>query len=130
MADAPDWLVEAREIQESVQLDSCRIERVTVRFDRDLKRDVEDVVEVYEGPCRYPRADGAMRVNVTGMTVTPVTPVVIVPWHVVEVQADDRVTCIDSVSPGNTGRVLWVTDGSPRTYQSAVHLTCREVRGG
>lgn len=125
----PDWLGEAREIQESVQLDACRIDRPTgTRFDRETGTDVETWAEVYAGPCRFPRADAAGRVVVTGETITPASPTVKVPWHVEGVRPDDRVTCTESVSPGMVGRVLWVTDTSPRTFQSAVNLTCREVR--
>lgn len=129
MADTPDWLTEARDIQESVQLDECVIERVKIEFDRETGKDIETVLaEVYDGPCRYPRADAAQRVIVTGETITPAVPTVKIPWHVQGVQADDRITCTDSVTPANIGRVLWVTDTSPRTFQSAVNLTCREVR--
>ena len=125
----PDWLTEAREIQESVQLDSCRIDRPTgIHFDRETGTDVETWTEVYAGPCRFPRADAAGRVVVTGETITPASPTVKVPWHVEGVRPDDRVTCTESISPGMVGRVLWVTDTSPRTFQSAVNLTCREVR--
>ena len=125
----PDWLTEAREIQESVQLDSCRIDRPTgTRFDRETGTDVETWTEVYAGPCRFPRADAGGRVVVTGETITPASPTVKVPWHVEGVRPDDRVTCTESISPGMVGRVLWVTDASPRTFQSAVNLTCREVR--
>ena len=125
----PDWLTEAREVQESVQLDSCRIDRPTgIHFDRETGTDVETWTEVYAGPCRFPRADAAGRVVVTGETITPASPTVKVPWHVEGVRPDDRVTCTASISPGMVGRVLWVTDTSPRTFQSAVNLTCREVR--
>ena len=125
----PDWLDEAREIQESVQLDSCRIDRPTgIHFDRETGTDVETWTEVYAGPGRFPRADAAGRVVVTGETITPASPTVKVPWHVDGVRPDDRVTCTASISPGMVGRVLWVTDTSPRTFQSAVNLTCREVR--
>lgn len=125
----PDWLTEAREIQESVQLDSCRIDRPTgTHFDRETGTDVETWTEVYAGPCRFPRADAGGRVVVTGETITPASPTVKVPWHVEGVRPDDRVTCTESISPGMVGRVLWVTDTSPRTFQSAVNLTCREVR--
>lgn len=125
----PDWLAEAREVQESVQLDSCRIDRPTgIHFDRETGTDVETWTEVYAGPCRFPRADAAGRVVVTGETITPASPTVKVPWHVEGVRPDDRVTCTASISPGMVGRVLWVTDTSPRTFQSAVNLTCREVR--
>ena len=125
----PDWLTEAREIQESVQLDSCRIDRPTgTHFDRETGTDVETWTEVYAGPCRFPRADAGGRVVVTGETITPASPTVKVPWHVEGIRPDDRVTCTASISPGMVGRVLWVTDTSPRTFQSAVNLTCREVR--
>ena len=125
----PDWLTEAREIQESVQLDSCRIDRPTgTHFDRETGTDVETWTEVYAGPCRFPRADAGGRVVVTGETITPASPTVKVPWHVEGVRPDDRVTCTESISPAMVGRVLWVTDTSPRTFQSAVNLTCREVR--
>lgn len=125
----PDWLTEAREVQESVQLDSCRIDRPTgTHFDRETGTDVETWTEVYAGPCRFPRADAGGRVVVTGETITPASPTVKVPWHVEGVRPDDRVTCTESISPGMVGRVLWVTDTSPRTFQSAVNLTCREVR--
>lgn len=125
----PDWLAEAREVQESVQLDSCRIDRPTgIHFDRETGTDVETWTEVYAGPCRFPRADAGGRVVVTGETITPASPTVKVPWHVEGVRPDDRVTCTESISPGMVGRVLWVTDTSPRTFQSAVNLTCREVR--
>ena len=125
----PDWLVEAREIQGSVQLDECRIDRLNgTRFDRETGKDVEDWAEVWSGPCRFPRADAAGRVIVTGETITPAAPTVKIPWHVEGVRPDDRVTCTGSISPGMVGRILWVTDTSPRTFQSAVNLTCREVR--
>ena len=125
----PDWLTDAREVQESVQLDSCRIDRPTgTHFDRETGTDVETWTEVYAGPCRFPRADAGGRVVVTGETITPASPTVKVPWHVEGVRPDDRVTCTESISPGMVGRVLWVTDTSPRTFQSAVNLTCREVR--
>lgn len=122
------FLDSARRVQTGQMRDRCRIERVTTRFDRATGRDVETVELVWEGPCRYPRADSQTRVIVTGETITPATPAVLVPWDVTGVQADDRVTCTASISPGMVGRVLWVTDTSPRTYQSAVHLSCREVR--
>lgn len=109
--------------------DSCRIDRPTgIHFDRETGTDVETWTEVYTGPCRFPRADAAGRVVVTGETITPASPTVKVPWHVEGVRPDDRVTCTASISPGMAGRVLWVTDTSPRTFQSAVNLTCREVR--
>lgn len=129
MAETPDWLVEAREIQESVQLDSCRIEHSEgVHFNRETKKDEEVWTLVYEGPCRFPRADAAGRVVVTGETITPASPTVKVPWYVEGVRPDDRVTCTDSISPAMVGRIVWVTDTSPRTFQSAVNLTCRGVR--
>lgn len=129
MADPPRYLVRAREIQESVQYDSCRVERSSgMVFDRETGTDVETWELVYGGQCRYPRADAASRVVVTGETVTPASPTVKIPWHVTGVSPDDRVTCTGSISPGMVGRVLWVTDTSPRTFQSAVNLTCREVR--
>lgn len=124
----PDWLDEAREIQESVMLDACRIERGTVVFDRVAGQDVETWETVWEGPARYPRADAQSRVVVTGETITPATPTVKIPWHVDGVRPDDRVTCTSSQTPASVGRILWVTDTSPRTYQSAVTLICREVR--
>jgi hypothetical protein len=109
-------------------VDSCRIERVATKYVPELDEDVETVETVWEGPCRYPRADAQARVIVTGETITPATPTVIVPWDVTGIRPDDRVTCTASVSPGMTGHALWVTDMSPRTFQSAQHLTCREVR--
>lgn len=125
----PDWLTDARKIQEGAMFDSCRIDRPTgTHFDRETGTDVETWTEVYAGPCRFPRADAAGRVVVTGETITPASPAVKVPWHVEGVRPDDRVTCTASISPGMVGRVLWVTDTSPRTFQSAVNLTCREVR--
>jgi hypothetical protein len=128
MADPPRYLVRAREIQESVQHDACRIQRSSTVFDRETGKDVEAWELVYEGPCRFPRADAAGRVIVTGETITPASPTVKIPWHVEGVRPDDRVTCTESVSPAMVGRILWVTDTSPRTFQSAVNLTCREVR--
>ena len=95
---------------------------------KETGTDVETWTEVYAGPCRFPRADAGGRVVVTGETITPASPTVKVPWHVEGVRPDDRVTCTASISPGMVGRVLWVTDTSPRTFQSAVNLTCREVR--
>lgn len=124
----PDWLTEARDIQEAYQLDACRIDRLTgSHFDRETKEDVEEWTEVYAGPCRFPRSDAAGRVIVTGETITPVSPTVKIPWHVTGIQADDRITCTDSLTPQNVGRVLWVNHDNPRTYQSTVTLTCREV---
>lgn len=128
MADPPRYLVRAREIQDSVMHDACRIERETTEFDRETGQDITVWTEVYAGQCRFPRADAAGRVIVTGETITPAVPTVKIPWHVQDVQADDRITCTDSLTPANVGRVLWVTDTSPRTFQSAVNLTCREVR--
>lgn len=129
MADPPRYLVRAREIQESVQLDACRIDRSTGRhLNRETGKNEETWERVWAGPCRFPRADAASRVVVTGETITPAVPVVLIPWNVTGVAADDRVTCTDSISPGMAGRIVWVTDTSPRTYQSAVHLTCREAR--
>lgn len=128
MAEPPRYLVRAREVQESVQLDACVIERETTVFDRETGKDITAWAEVYAGPCRFPRADASGRVIVTGETTTPAVPTVKIPWHVTGVLADDRVTCTDSISPGMVGRVVWVTDTSPRTFQSAVNLTCREVR--
>ena len=125
----PDWLTDARKIQEGAMFDAYRIDRPTgIHFDRETGTDVETWTEVYAGPCRFPRADAGGRVVVTGETITPASPTVKVPWHVEGVRPDDRVTCTESISPGMVGRVLWVTDTSPRTFQSAVNLTCREVR--
>lgn len=121
-------LAEARDLQQLVMVDECKIEHPTRAFDRATGLDVDAWELVYEGPCRFPRADAASRVVVTGETITPASPAVKVPWSVTGVRPDDRVTCTRSVSPGMVGRVLWVTDTSPRTFQSAVHLTCREVR--
>ena len=123
-----DILSEARDLQSMVMVDECRIEHPTTTFDRASGRDVETWTVVYEGRCRFPRADATGRIIVTGETITPATPSVKVPWDTTGVRPDDRVTCTASVSPGMVGRVLWVTDTSPRTFQSAVHLTCREVR--
>lgn len=129
MADPPPYLTRAREIQSSVMHDACLIERSSgLVYDRELGEDVEAWSQVYAGPCRAPRADAGSRVIVTGETITPAAPMVLVPWDTAGVRPDDRVTFTDSVSPGMVGRVLWVTDMSPRTFQSAVHLTCREVR--
>lgn len=128
MADPPRYLVRAREIQAGVMHDACRIERETTDFDRVTGEETLVWVEVYAGPCRFPRADAAGRVVVTGETITPASPTVKIPWHVTGVLADDRVTCTDSISPNMVGRIIWVTDTSPRTFQSAVNLTCREVR--
>lgn len=127
MADAPRYLVRAREIQEGVMHDACRIDRETTDFDRETGKDITVWTEVWAGPCRMPRADAAGRVIVTGETITPTGPTVKIPWHVTGIRADDRVTCTDSVTPQNIGRVLWVDSDNPRTYQSAVTLTCREV---
>ena len=128
MDDLTGMLDEARVVQAAAMLDQVRIERAERTFDRDTGADVETWKLVWEGDARYPRADASTRVIVTGQTITPATPVVIVPWDVTGVRPDDRVTCTDSISPGMVGRILWVTDTSPRTFQSAVHLTCREVR--
>lgn len=113
--------------------DACRIERSTgMVLDRETGEDVEAWAEVWSGQCRFPRADAATRaagrVIVTGETITPATPLVMVPWDVTGVRPDDRVTCTASISPEMVGRIVWVTDTSPRTFQSAVHLVCREVR--
>lgn len=124
----PDWLTEAREIQEGVMFDACRIERESTTFDRETGMDVTVWTVVWAGECRFPRADAAGRIIVTGETITPASPTVKIPWHVTGIRPDDRVTCTDSISPGMVGRILWVTDTSPRTFQSAVNLTCREVR--
>lgn len=119
----------ARGVQALAFVDACRIDRSQgVATDRVTGEDREDWAAVWAGPCRTPRADGATRVIVTGEIITPATPVVVVPWDVPEVRAGDRVTFTGSMSPGNVGRVLWVTDRSPRSFQSATHLTCREVR--
>lgn len=119
----------ARDLQALAMIDACQIDRSTgIVTDRATGEDQEQWTLVWEGPCRYPRADAAARVVVTGETITPAQPTVIVPWDAPEVRPDDRVTCTKSVSPHMVDRVLWVTDNSPRTYQSAVHLTCREVR--
>ena len=128
MDDLTGALDEARGIQAAAMLDQVRIERAERTFDRDTGADVETWALVWEGDARCPRADASTRVIVTGQTITPATPVVIVPWDVTGIRPDDRVTCTDSISPGMVGRILWVTDTSPRTFQSAVHLTCREVR--
>lgn len=129
----PDWLDEARDIQSSVMVDACRIERSTgLVYNRETGEDEEAWVEVWAGECRLPRFDSASRgfgrVIVTGETITPATPTVKLPWHVQAVLADDRVTVTASVSPDMVGRILWVTAAAPRTFQSAVNLTCREVR--
>ena len=129
----PDWLDEARDIQSSVMLDACRIERSSgLVYNRETGEDEEQWADVWAGECRLPRFDSASRglgrVIVTGETITPVTPTVKLPWHVQGVLADDRVTVTASVSPDMVGRILWVTAAAPRTFQSAVTLTCREVR--
>lgn len=125
----PDFLDEARDIQALVMVDECRIERSTgTHLNRETGVETEGWELVWEGPCRFPRADAAGRVVVTGETITPAAPTVKVPWDVKGVRPDDRITCTSSVSPEMVGRVLWVTDTSPRTFQSAVNLTCREVR--
>lgn len=121
-------LSNAREVQELVMVDRVRIERVTDVFDRATGQTVEDASVVWEGKARLPRADGASRIGHAAGEATPADPVVLIPWNVEGVRANDRVTVTDSVSPNMTGRVLWVTDSSPRTFQSAIHLTCREVR--
>ena len=122
-------LEEARVIQGAAMIDGCRIERSTgIVTDRDTGEDRETFTLVWEGDCRYPRADSGTRVIVTGETITPASPVVIIPWDIDGILPEDRVTCTSSVSPAMVGRIVWVTDASPRTYQSAVHLTCREVR--
>lgn len=121
-------LSNAREVQELVMVDRVRIERVTEMFDRATGQTVEKASLVWEGKARLPRADAASRIAHAAGEATPADPVVLIPWNVEGVRANDRVTVTDSVSPGMTGRVLWVTDTSPRTFQSAIHLTCREVR--
>ena len=121
-------LSNAREVQELVMVDRVRIERVTEVFDRATGETVETVSLVWEGKARLPRADAASRIAHGAGEATPADPVVLIPWNVEGVRANDRVTVTNSVSPGRTGRVLWVTDTSPRTFQSAIHLTCREVR--
>lgn len=123
------FLSQARDVQALVMLDECRIERSSgIITDRATGEDREEWTLVWAGRCRYPRADATQRVIVTGEQITPATPTVIVPWDVPEVRPDDRVTCTSSVSPRMVGRIVWVTDASPRTFQSATHLTCREVR--
>lgn len=121
-------LSNARAIQETVMVDRVRIERVTERFDRTTGQTVEKASPVWEGKARLPRADAASRIAHSAGEATPADPVVLIPWNVEGVRANDRVTVTESVSPNMTGRVLWVTDSSPRTFQSAIHLTCREVR--
>ncbi|UVY83797.1 DUF6093 family protein [Brachybacterium sp. NBEC-018] len=133
MGDPPRYLVRAREIQSSVMPDACRIERSTgLVYNRETGEDEEQWTDVWAGECRLPRFDSASRgfgrVIVTGETITPATPTVKLPWHVQGVLADDRVTVTASVSPDMVGRILWVTAAAPRTFQSAVNLTCREVR--
>lgn len=129
MAELTDMLAEARLIQQMAMIDACRIDRSTGRvLDRETGQETEGWAVVWEGECRFPRADASSRVIVTGETITPAQPTVKIPWDVTGVRLDDRVTCTDSVSPAMVGRILWVTDTSPRTYQSAVNLTCREVR--
>lgn len=124
-----DYLNAARVIQTGFMADTVRIDHPTgTRLDRASGIEVEEWETVYEGPARLPRADASIRVVVTGQTITPASPVVLVPWDVVTVRPDDRITVTESLTPANVGRVLWVTDMSPRTHQSAVHLTCREVR--
>lgn len=121
-------LSNAREVQELVMVDRVRIERVTERFDRATGQTVEKASLVWEGKARLPRADAASRIAHAAGEATPADPVVLIPWNVEGVRANDRVTVTASMSPNMTGRDLWVTDTSPRTFQSAIHLTCREVR--
>ena len=121
-------LSNAREVQELVMVDRVRIERVTDVFDRVTGQTVEKASLVWEGKARLPRADAASRITHAAGEATPADPVVLIPWNVEGVRANDRVTVTASMSPNMTGRVLWVTDTSPRTFQSAIHLTCREVR--
>ncbi|MFC0673548.1 DUF6093 family protein [Brachybacterium hainanense] len=129
MDDLTAMLAEARDIQGLAMIDTVRIDRSTGRHqDRETGKETEGWERVWEGEARLPRADAVGRVVVTGETITPAQPVVLIPWHVAGVRPDDRVTCVESVSPAMVGRILWVTDASPRTFQSAVHLTCREVR--
>lgn len=109
-------------------VDRVRVERVTGKFDRGTGETVETATLVWEGKARLPRADAASRVPHLAGEATPADPVVIIPWNADGVEANDRVTVTESMSPGMVGRILWVTDTSPRTFQSAIHLTCREVR--
>ncbi|MGQ4574897.1 DUF6093 family protein [Dermabacteraceae bacterium P7006] len=114
-------LARAREVQEAVMVDTCQVHRSSGRtFDKETGRDVEAWDLVYEGRCRVPRRDATTRVEITGETITPAGPMVLVPWNTEPIRPDDRVTV--------GGRVLWVTDVSPRTFDSARHLSCREVR--
>lgn len=111
---------EARDVQALAMIDDVVIDRSRGRvLDRVTGEETEAWERVWSGPGRAPRADASTRVIVTGETITPAQPVVIVPWDV-QARPGDRVR-VD-------GRTIWVTDASPRTYQSAVHLTCREVR--
>lgn len=121
-------LSNARAIQETVMVDRVRIERVTGTFNRATGETVETASLVWEGKARLPRADAASRIAHAAGEATPADPVVVIPWNADGVEANDRVTVTASMSPGMVGRVLWVTDTSPRTFQSAIHLTCREVR--
>lgn len=115
------FLDQARRIQERFMRTDVTIDRSTgQRLDRDTGKTTEEWERVWAGAARLPRADGSTRVIVTGATITPAQPVVIIPWDAPEVRPGDRIT-VD-------GRHLWVTDASPRTYQSGRHLTCREVR--
>lgn len=114
-------LTEARDIQDMAMIDEVTIDRSRgIITDRATGEDREQWETVYAGRARLPRADASTRVIVTGETITPAQPTVLIPWNAPEVRPDDRVTC--------HGRVLWVTDTSPRTFQSARHLTCREAR--
>lgn len=129
MAELTGILDEARSIQSLAMVDEVRIDHPSGPVtDRDTGAVTETWDLVYEGAARVPRADASTRVVVTGETITPAQPTVLVPWDTTGVRPDDRVTVTRSVSPGMVGRVLWVTDTSPRTFQSAVHLTCRETR--
>ena len=82
MADPPRYLVRAREIQESVQLDACRIDRPTgTRFDRETGEDVETWTEVYAGPCRIRQANPAPQSTDAGEAQWAVDRVVVsLPW--------------------------------------------------
>lgn len=121
-------LAQARRIQNSVMVDSCVIDRPTGTFNRETGVTETTYTPVWEGQCRVPRVDASNRTRPNAGTVTPASTVVIVPWNAEGIEAGDRVRFTESVSPGMTGRVLWVTDVSPRTFQSGAHLTCREVR--
>ena len=79
MADPPRYLVRAREVQEGVMHDACRIEREQTVFDRETGRDVTTWAEVYAGPCRFPRADASGRVVVPGVPIPPAVPTVKLP---------------------------------------------------